>query len=120
MQALGKRSLSSFLTVLLSGGWYFVAVVLAFIVCLFAASPFIHLTNVTMDIPASFSADAATHPVVAPGLGIEHGYIRNARGSLIIPARGRRSIVAPITAVIVMLAFVLLLLGVGPIADEMR
>jgi hypothetical protein len=70
MKALGKRSVASFLTVLLNVAWYVVAFALALTLCLVIASPFIDVSTMTLTIPVSFSLEPRAHLVTAPSLGI--------------------------------------------------
>ena len=120
MRAMGKRSLSSFLIVLLNVGWFLVAIVLALTVSLLAigsnvavqigpdGSPSVEAfgPNLTMAIPVSFSVDSQTHRITAPSLGIENARIQDVRASLKFPAmRG--------TFLFVNLVFVICLLSLG-------
>lgn len=103
------RSLPSFVTALLTFAWYGVAAILAIAVCLVAASPFIDLNGVEIDLPVSFSVDAAR--VTAPSIGVDHARIEDARGSLVFPYAGRASLAAPAAAVVLLLALALWALG---------
>ena len=103
------RSLPSFVTALLTIAWYGIAGIMAIALCLGVASPFIDLSGFEMDLPVSFSVDAAR--AAAPSIGVEQARIENARGSLVFPYAGRGSLAAPAAAVILMLAIVLWALG---------
>jgi hypothetical protein len=71
MRAMGKRSVSSFLTVLVNVSWYAVALGLALSACLVVVSPFLDVSHMTVTVPVSFSLDARTHRVTASSPGIE-------------------------------------------------
>jgi len=75
MKAMGKRSMSSFLTVLLSVGWYAVALGLVLMVCVVVASLFIEPSGWKVTIPVSFTVDARNYRVTAPSLGVEDAQI---------------------------------------------
>ena len=99
MKAIGKRSISSLVAVLLDVGWYAIAIVLGITVCLVlvGANVGLHLDvdgpsveagpAVTMSIPVTFNADAGTHRVSAPSLGIDNAHLSGLRGALRFPAR---------------------------------
>lgn len=80
MKAIGRGSVSSFLTVLLNVGWYVVALGLVLAVCLVVASLFVNLTGGQMDLPVSFTVDTRTFHVTAPALGIENAQFEHVRG----------------------------------------
>ena len=75
MKTMGKGSVSSFLTVLLSVGWYALALGLALMVCLVVASLFVDVSGWKVTIPVSFTLDARNYRVTAPSLGIEDAQI---------------------------------------------
>jgi hypothetical protein len=75
MRAMGKGSVSSFLTVLLNVGWYGVALGLALAACLVVVSPFVEVPGWKVAIPVSFTVDARNYHVTAPSLGIENAQI---------------------------------------------
>ena len=120
MRAMGRGSVSSFLTVLLNVGWYAVAIVLALTMCLVVVgsnvavqfgpdgSPNVDVgPDVKMAIPVSFSVDARTHRVTAPSLGIEDAQIQHVRGSLRFPLRKGAFFAANAVLLICLLALVL-------------
>jgi hypothetical protein len=76
MRAMGKRSIASFLTVLLNVSWYVVSLGLALVTCLAIVSMFVDLRGLTMTIPVSFSVDGRTHRVTARSLGLEEAQIQ--------------------------------------------
>jgi Protein of unknown function (DUF2975) len=81
MQAIGKRSVSSFLAGLINIGWWLLAVSLVAMLCLAAMPLFTDLSNAEMSIPVSFSlAPGAVRPVTATP-GIATADIRDADGT---------------------------------------
>jgi hypothetical protein len=80
MQAIGKRSVSSFLAVLINVGWWIVAVSLVLLLCLAVMPLFTDLSNAEMSFPVSFSVAPALRPVT-PASGIAKADIRDAEGS---------------------------------------
>jgi DUF2975 family protein len=118
MRIIGKRSVSSFLTVLLNVCWYVVALALALTVCLTAFSPFMKMphsdvetSHSAIEIPTSFTVDAQIIPISATPLGIRQAHIRQARGSLIFPPPTTLAVVVPLTFLVFMLSFALWVLG---------
>lgn len=111
MRIIGKRSVSSFLTVLLAVCWYVVALALVLTVCLTAFSPFMGLSHLTIEIPTSFSVDARQIHVTASSLGIENALIQDARGSVIFTPPRVLAVVVPLIFLVSMLGFALWLLG---------
>jgi hypothetical protein len=107
MAATGSRSAASLLTGLLSAGWYFVAFALALTVVIAAISPYIDFRQAQLDIPVSFSIDTRTLPVTATSPGVQNAQIDRARGSLKFEPTDRRSLIAPLLVVIIMLAVAL-------------
>ena len=59
MKTIGNGSLSSLLTVLLNGGWYATAVLLALAVCVLLVSPWVDPPRVEIGFaaPVAFSLD---------------------------------------------------------------
>lgn len=118
MKAMGRRSLASFLTLLLTIAWWLMALGLAGATLLLVLSPFTHSpievdaswlsvgSNSTMTIPVSVAVDAQTHRVAAPALGIAEAQLEDLRGSLRFPTRG-----GPLVAGHAVL--LMLLLGLG-------
>ena len=100
MKAMGKRSVSSFLMIVLNVGWYGLGIVLSVTTVIVAVSlvtdvPGVEMATVPpsfgvdsshsgwhMTIPVSFTVDSGTHHVTAPTLGIEDAQIRSVRGLL--------------------------------------
>ena len=94
MNALGKWSIASLLTHLLTALWCVLLVVLVISVGLMAASPFIDLSGAELGIPVSFRLEAG-HPVTAPSLGIDAAQLRDARGTLIFSPRDGTDVIEP-------------------------
>jgi len=134
MKAMGKDSVSSFLTLLLGAGWYVVALGLALVSCLVVLLPFINVPGMKVTIPVSFTVDARTHTVKAldttdaqgrdvrvggaPGFGFEIGDENvntepqiHVRGSLRFPTRSRAFFGGNAVLLIVFLALLLGVLG---------
>jgi hypothetical protein len=111
MQTIGKRSVASFLTVLLNIGWWGVALALALASCILV---FVSLTkspdDLQMSIPVSFSVDART-PVSAPSLGIESAQIRKATGTLRFPTHKGAFLAANIALLVLLLAVALVIIS---------
>ena len=107
-----NASVSSFVTILLTVAWYFVALVLALTTCLVVVSPwFDDLRGWELDIPVLFDVDARAVQVSAPALGVEAAEIQHVRGSLSFPPPNRASVTGTMALVAVMLALVLWVLG---------
>jgi hypothetical protein len=134
MKAMGKGSVSSFLTVLLGAGWYAVALGIALVSCLVVLLPFINVPGMKVTIPVSFTVDARAHNVKAldtteaqgqniriggaPGFGFEIGdesADRNpqihVRGSLRFPTQSRAFFGGNAVLLLVFLALLLGVLG---------
>jgi len=111
MEGMGKRSISSLLTVLFNAGWYVVVGVLALMLLLAAVSPFIDLRGATLDIPVSFSVNAGTLQGRASSPGLENVQVQSAHGSIRIPNPARALLAASAIIVVVMLGVVLYVLG---------
>lgn len=118
MKTMGRRSLASFLTLLLTIAWWLMALGLGGATLLLVLAPFTQSpievdaswlsvgSNSTMTIPVSVAVDAQTHRVAAPALGIEEAQLEDLRGSLRFPTRG-----GPLVAGHAVL--LMLLLGLG-------
>ncbi len=99
MQAIGRRSLASFLTVVLTAVWWVMLVGFAAATLLLVLSPFTDSpievdaawisagSNSTMTIPVSVAVDSAAHPIVAPALGVKDARLENLHGYLRFPTR---------------------------------
>lgn len=123
MRAMGKRSMSSLLTVLLNVAWYTVAIVLVItvVVLLAGANIGLHLDfegpgvdvgpNAAMSIPVFFEVDAGTYRVTAPSLGIDEAQLRELRGALRFPPRRGPLFLANLAIVAGSLGLILWVLG---------
>ena len=88
MKAMGKRSVSSFLTALISVGFYTVAVALVLMLGLASVPLFTDLSNTSnteMSIPVSFSVENGVLRLPAPAPGVANADIRDAHGTLRFP-----------------------------------
>jgi hypothetical protein len=113
MRAMGKGSVSSFLTVLLDVGWYGAVLVMALMACIVAVALVSDVHGGEMDIPASFSVDTRTLRVTAPSLGITDVQIQDARGRALLKFRPPSGAFLAETALvpILFLGFILWVLG---------
>lgn len=121
MKAIGRGSVSSFLTVLLNVAWGVIALGLVLAVVLLLLSPFVEgpmevdaswlVVGSTMTIPVSFTVDSRTHRVRAPALGIADAQIQDVRGSLRFPTRKGAFFFANVIFLIVAFALALWVLG---------
>jgi len=84
MNAMGKRSVSSFLAALISAGFYTVAVVLVLMLGLASLPLFTdvsHVPNAEMSIPVSFRVETGALRLAAPAPSVAKADIRDAHGS---------------------------------------
>jgi hypothetical protein len=83
MKAIGRHSVSSALAAMIDVGWYGTLIGIAMFLLL-ALLPLVwdvrSGTNVSMDIPASFSLDLHDVSIAAPSLGVAHASVEQARG----------------------------------------
>lgn len=97
MRAAGKRSVVSFLTILLNIGWGLAALGVGLTVVLLVLAPFVKgplevdaawlVVGTRMTIPVSLEVDAQRHHVAAPSLGIANAELRDVRGFLMFPTQ---------------------------------
>jgi hypothetical protein len=124
VRVIGKRSVSSFLTIVLAVAWWGIALCLALIVVMVAigsnvavrigpdGSPSIEAgPHVKMAIPVSFRVDDSAGGVTAPSLGIEDAQIQDVHGTLRFTPRMGAFVVANLILVIGLLALALWVLG---------
>ena len=112
MKTMGKRSVSSFLAVLVEVSWFAVAIGAVLMVCLSFVPLFADVRQFDMDLPVSFSVDAqAVHASAA--IGGESVQVRKAhgRGSLTFPPPGGAFFSATTLSLAVLLALLLWALG---------
>lgn len=112
MKALGKRSLSSFLAILVNVSWYGVAIGIVLMACLAGASLFANLRKLQMDLPVSFSVDQQIlRSDLAPaGEPARLQHVR-ARGSLTFPPPSGIFVATTAIALVVLFALALWVLG---------
>ena len=114
MKAMGSRSVSSVLSVMLAGVSYGVVVLIVVFACIIGLSLFgiAALPNVTIDIPAQVRLDTEAYRVTAPSLGIDDARLDDLNGEAKLsfrpPSGGYAAAVA--AAVIIPLAFALFVL----------
>jgi hypothetical protein len=97
MKAMGTRSVSSLLTVLVNVAFGVAALGLVLTVLVLLLAPHVEGplevdaswlgVGSMMTIPVSFEVDARTHRIAAPSLGITDAELTEVRGSLRFPAR---------------------------------
>lgn len=110
MRAMGKRSVASFVSVILTVVSWGIAAGIALSALLLLTSPIIPLRDAGADassgwvlgLPASFSVEASR--VTAPTLGIAGAEIREAQGVLRLPLSTRGNFAGVLVFVIAMLA----------------
>ena len=115
MRAMGKRSMSSLLIVVLNALWYAVALLFA------GATVGLHIDSdgasveagpkAVMSIPVTVEVDAGTHRVTAPSLGVDDAQLSRLGGSLKFPARKGPLFTANLAILAGSLALVLWVLG---------
>lgn len=98
MRAMGKRSVSSFLALLINLAWYLAAVTLALMLVVSAVPLFMDLSHTELGIPVSFSVDTSTLHITAPGVG--KADIRDAHGSGTLRFPPPSGVVATTTALL--------------------
>ena len=106
MKAMGKWSVSSFLAVLISTGFYFVAVVLVLMLGLASVPLFTdlsHIDNVEMSIPVSFRVETGTLRPAVAAAGMANAEIRDAHASGTLHFPPPSGIVLTTTALLVAL-----------------
>lgn len=110
MKAIGRRSVSSVLAIVIDIGWCGTLIAMAMFLCL-ALLPLVwdvrSGTNVSMDIPASFSLDLHDVSIAAPSLGVAHASVEQARGEglLTFPPPSGVFLAAVALSVVVVLAW---------------
>ena len=118
MRVLGRASVASFLTVLLSAAWGLFALGLVLTPLLIVLAPVVDSpvevsagwvgVGTRMTIPVSFSVDAR---VAAPSLGVEGAQLQDVRGRLQFPSRRSTFFVANVILVTLMFALGLWVVG---------
>ena len=106
MRAVGKWSLSSFLSAVLTGASIGVAIALAVAVFIVVTSPWVDLGgNGQLGIPVALRIDEQALHVAAPSPGPGTARLTKVTGTLEFTAPSRRAIVAPMLTLIAMLLF---------------
>ena len=103
MRTLGKRSIASFIKVVLDMTWWLVAISLGLLVILLACSTFVELNgdNLTMSLPVAVQLDAPVH-----GLGGEpNGHLEKLRGNLRFPVRKGAFLSGSVAVVVLMFGY---------------
>lgn len=109
MKSIGKRSLSSFLKIVLDVGWYVVVVSLGLAVAALVLCVFVDFSggNGTLSVPVFFELDAAANNVASPSLGIEGAKLQDARANLRVSAGKGGFLLANLSVLVVLLSLVL-------------
>jgi hypothetical protein len=103
MRALGKRSIASFVKLLLDMTWWAVAISLGLLVILFACSTFVDLRgdNLTLSVPVAVELEA---PIDNIG-GETNGHFEKLRGNLRFPARKGAFLSGSVAVVLLMFGY---------------
>lgn len=103
MKALGKRSIASFIEVLLNVSWWLVAISLGLLVILLVCSTFVELRgdNLTMSLPVAVQLDASIHAVG----GETNAHFEKLRGNLRFPARNGAFLSGSVAVVILIFGY---------------
>jgi Protein of unknown function (DUF2975) len=125
---IGKRSVASFLMVLLNIGWGLSALGVGLTVVLLVLSPFVKgplevdaawlVVGTRMTIPVSFEVDARGHGVAAPSLGIASAELQDVRGFLTFPTQYGPFLIG--NAILVLVVFSLALWVIGNLRAVFR
>lgn len=106
MRAVGRWSLSSFLSGVLTVASVAVAIAVAIATFILVTSPWIDLGgNGRLSIPVALQIDEQALHVGAPSLGPGAANLSKVTGTLEFTAPSRQSLIAPMTTLIVMLLF---------------
>jgi hypothetical protein len=106
----GRRA-PALLVLILNLGWFGILAALALTICLAVASPFIDVSGGELSVPVSFRLDEQRFGVSSPALGVRNARINEATGTLTFVPGDKRSLVAPMVALVCMLAVALWILG---------
>jgi hypothetical protein len=113
MRALGKRSVASFLTILLNVSWFISALLLLLSVALLFISPWVGTPGIDVDLelPVTIALNPEAHRVTAPSLAVTSAELRDVRGSLrFLPLRPA-FVAGSAVALMVLMAVVLWVIG---------
>src|SRR4051812_44910482 len=104
MRAVGRWSLSSFLSAVLTIASFGVAIAIAIAMLVVVASPWIDLGgNGRLGMPVALRIDEEALHVAAPSLGAATARLTKVTGTLEFEAPSRRDIVAPMVTLVAML-----------------
>ena len=104
MRAVGKRSLSSVLSAVLTIAWVGVALTLTLAVLLTVASPWIDLgRDGRLGIPVALLIDEQALHVRAPALGSGTARLKKVTGTLEFTVPSKRALIAPMVTMMAML-----------------
>jgi len=104
MRALGKGSLSSFLSAVLTITSIGLAIVLAIAMVLLVVSPWVDLGgNGRLGIPVALQIDGQALHLAAPSLGPGPATLKKVTGTLEFAAPSKRALVAPMLTMVAML-----------------
>jgi hypothetical protein len=104
MKLMGAWSVSSFLAALLSVAWYALGLVIAVLLCVIVATPFMDLSGAETSIPVTFHFEENALQVTGPSLGVEQAQLDGAQGTLRFPIRQRAPFLAAAAGFILLLA----------------
>jgi hypothetical protein len=106
MKALGERSISSFIRVVLDGAWWLVAASLVLLsgVLLFSLSVKLEGNNLTMDLPVALELNAPVHGSTALQTDAR---IENLRGNLRFPIRDQAFFSRSMLVIVLLFGFLL-------------
>jgi len=109
MRMIGKRSLSSFLGVVLNLGWYVAGVGLALSLVLLLVSPWVDppRVEVGLKLPVALQLDPVTHRATAAASSAENVSIEDVNGSIKFSPRSRTVVASVAVFLIVTLALVM-------------
>ena len=107
MKALGKRSIASFVKLVLDGAWWLAAVGLMLLAALLVSSFFLELhgDNLTMNLPVALELDAPVHSVGPPVQ--TDAQLEKLRGNLRFPVRKGAFFSGSLALVVLIFGFLL-------------
>lgn len=130
MKRMGKRSVSSVLTVVLNVAWYWLAIGTAITILLLLGGANVGLridfdgpnvdvgSNAAMSIPVLVEVDRAAYRVAASTLGIGDAQLRDLRGALTFPPR--KGPLFAVNLAVIIGSFALILWVVGQLRALLR
>ena len=107
MRAIGRYSVSSFLSAVLTIASIGVAILLAIAMLLLVVSPWADFgSDLRLGIPVAIAIDTQALHVTAPSLGASTAKLSKVTGNLEFSAASKRAVVAPMLTVVAMLMLV--------------